>query len=116
MSDDAPISPAVGREAQREQIKQSMGRVVGDVVPEQSHGLDMLVKNYWPLFLGVITIAVAWGILTAQVSGVRSDVATVLTKLDVLTDQNATVKSATRYNEREIVDLRDRVWKLEAKR
>ena len=116
MTDDR--HEAEGHKAQHQQVKESLARVVNGVVGGDAHptGLDALVRNYWPVLAALVAVAVAWGVSTAQIASVGSAVSRLDGKIDVFTDQVAGVKASSQYNDREIADLRDRVWKLEAKR
>ncbi len=103
--------------AQHKQVKESLARVVNEAVaaPEPT-GIDALVRHYWALLAGLLAFAVAWGISTAQIHSVGSAVAKVGTKVDTMSEQIAGMKAAAGYNDRELSDLRARVWKLEARR
>jgi len=92
-----------------------MSRVVRNVTAEP-HGLDALLRNYWPVIGALVAVAVAWGASTMQIANVGSNLDKVLAKLDTVSDQVSGIKATATYSDREIVDLRDRVWKLEAKR
>lgn len=80
-------------------------------------------RSYWPVIAGLVAVAVAWGVSTAQIAGVARSNEIVLSKLDrqsdALTDIKADVAGirATNASAAAVVaDLQARVRAVEARR
>ncbi len=81
------------------------------------------LQAYWPVIVGGVMIAVAWGANTAQIGWVADGNKAILAKLDKLSDQQATFQAtvaAAKATETSLADnvsdLRDRMRSLEARR
>jgi len=96
-------------------------------VAEMKIGHDSRVGSflqaYWPVMAGAAMIAMAWGANTAQIGWIADGNKAIIAKLDKLSDQQsnfqATVAAAKATEDSlssSVVDLRDRLGRLEARR
>lgn len=82
-----------------------------------------LLQSYWPVMVGGVMVAVAWGANTAQIGTIADGNKAIIAKLDKLSDQQsmfqATVAAAKATEDSlggSVDDLRNRVGALEARR
>lgn len=84
---------------------------------------ENVLLKYWPVLVGVLAAAAAWGSLSMQVSYVNDGqkelgktTERILTRLDVIGDRVATTTADSRNANQDIADLRTRMHAMEARR
>jgi hypothetical protein len=78
--------------------------------------LGEFANNYWPVAAGIVAVAVAWGMSTAQISAIADGQRTISVKIDKLSDGQASNQTAVQYAVQDLVELRQRVNALEIRR
>lgn len=85
--------------------------------------LSEVVMAFWPVIVGFLVAAAAWGALTMEVTWLRQGQDQVIrgnqqiiSRLDALSANVASMQTATTYTSSEVADLRNRVRALEGRR
>jgi outer membrane murein-binding lipoprotein Lpp len=78
--------------------------------------IGALANNYWPVAAGVVAIAVAWGMSSAQIASIADGQKTISAKIDRLSEGQAATQTSVQYAGQEIAELRARVNALEVRR
>lgn len=90
---------------------------------EVTDKIGEFARTYWPVIVGAVMVATAWGANTAQIGWVAEGNKAILAKLDKLSDQQstfqtsvATTQALEQWNSRSVADLNERMRTLEARR
>lgn len=85
--------------------------------------LGAFLQTYWPVIVGGVMIAVAWGANTAQIGAIADGNKAIIVKLDRLSDQQSAFQAAVAATQataqalaQSVGDLRERLRTLEARR
>lgn len=79
-------------------------------------GLGEVLRSYWFPLAAALALAATWGGDAAIVNTVVRGNETMLTKLDKLSTDVASVRTAGQFTSQDIADLRSRVQILEQRR